>query len=181
MRIILVFVSTLDGKITKWGDPKVSAWTSGDDKKYFRKTWNDAKLIVMGSNTYLAEKLGTIKDQLIVVMTRLPSRYRDKEVKGSLEFSDESPSRLAARFEKANIETMVVVGGAHIATSFLEEGLIDEIWLTIEPRVFGKGGGFVIEKELDISLQLISCRQVNPEGTLITRYRVVKKSGPPDQ
>ena len=177
MRIILVFVSTLDGKITKWGDPKVSSWTSEEDKKYFRKTWNEAPVIIMGSNTFRAEKLGSDGDHPIVVMTRHPSAYKDKEERGRLEFSDESPSGLAARFEKAHFETMVVVGGAHIATSFLKAGLIDEIWLTIEPRIFGKGGNFVIEQELDLELRLISCEQVNPEGTLITKYKVLKESG----
>jgi dihydrofolate reductase len=177
MRIILVFVSTLDGKITRWGDPKVSSWTSEEDKKYFKKTWSESPLIVMGSNTYLAEKLGSERDHLIVVMTRHPSDYRDKEVTGRLEFSNESPVQLAARFEKANFTTMMVVGGPNIATSFLKADLIDEIWLTIEPKIYGKGGNFVIEQELDLELRLISCEQVNPEGTLITKYTVVKKSG----
>jgi dihydrofolate reductase len=175
MRIILVFVSTLDGKITRWGDPKVSSWTSEEDKKYFRKTWNEAPLIVMGSNTYRAEKLRSVKDHLIVVMTRHPSTCKDMEERGRLEFSDESPAQLAARFEKANFESMLVVGGAHIATSFLKAGLINEIWLTIEPKIFGKGGNFVIEQELDLELRLISCEQVNPEGTLITKYKVLPK------
>jgi dihydrofolate reductase len=180
MRIILVFVSTLDGKITKWGDPKVSSWTSQEDRNYFRRTWNEAPLIVMGSNTFMAEKLGSEKDHLIVVMTRHASSYKSKEVTGRLEFSDESPRQLAARFEKEKFGTMLVVGGAHIATSFLKEGLIDEIWLTIEPKIFGKGGNFVIEQELDLGLQLISCEQVNLNGTLITKYKVLKKSGAPD-
>jgi len=180
MRIVLVFVSTLDGKITRWGDPKVSSWTSEEDKKYFRKIWNEAPLIVMGSNTFQAEKLGSLKDHLIVVMTRHLSIFKDREVRGRLEFSDESPVKLVSRFEKANFGTMVVVGGAHIASSFLKAGLIDEIWLTIEPRIFGKGGSFVIEQELDLELRLISCERVNAEGTLITKYKVLKKSGIPD-
>jgi dihydrofolate reductase len=180
MRIILVFVSTLDGKITKWGDPKVSSWTSEADKKYFRKTWNEAPVIVMGSHTFLAEKLGSVREHLVIVMTRNPALYKDKEVKGHLEFSNESPARLAARFEQDNFETLLVVGGAHIATSFLKADLIDEIWLTIEPKIYGKGGNFVTEQELDLELRLISCEQVNPEGTLITKYKVLKKSGMPD-
>ena len=66
--------------------------------------------------------------------------------------------QLAARFEKENYGTMLVVGGAHIATSFLKEGLIDEIWLTIEPKIFGKGGNFVTEQELDLELQIDKLR-----------------------
>jgi dihydrofolate reductase len=70
---------------------------------------------------------------------------------------------------------MLVVGGAHIATSFLKEQLIDELWLTIEPKIFGVGGNFVIEEKLDIKLQLISCERVNLQGTLITIYSVIKE------
>jgi dihydrofolate reductase len=180
MRIILVFVSTVDGKITRWGDPKVSSWTSEEDKKYFREIWNEAPLIVMGSNTYRAEKLGSRRDHFIIVMTRHPSAYEEMEVKGRLEFTDESPARLVSRLKKASFRTMLVVGGAQIATSFLKAELIDEIWLTIEPKIFGKGGNFVIEQELDLELRLISCERVNAEGTLITKYKVLKKSGIPD-
>lgn len=64
---------------------------------------------------------------------------------------------------------MLIVGGAHIATSFLKEQLIDELWLTIEPNIFGTGGSFVIEEKLNINLQLISCERVNKQGTLIAK------------
>jgi dihydrofolate reductase len=70
---------------------------------------------------------------------------------------------------------MFVVGGAHIGTSFLKEQLIDELWLTIEPRIFGVGSNFAIEEKLDINLHLISCERINEQGTLITKYAVLKK------
>ena len=69
---------------------------------------------------------------------------------------------------------MLLVGGANVATSFLKEQLVDELWLTIEPKIFGTGGNFVIEEELDINLRLLSCEKVNDQGTLITKYAVVK-------
>ena len=55
MKTILIFVSTLDGKVTKWGDPQVRLWSSHQDQDYYTKVWNDSKLIVMGSNTFNAE------------------------------------------------------------------------------------------------------------------------------
>ena len=70
---------------------------------------------------------------------------------------------------------MVVFGSPHVATSFLKEQLIDELWLAIEPKIFGSGGNFVIEENLDINLRLISCEKVNEQGTLITKYAVMKK------
>jgi dihydrofolate reductase len=175
MKIVLVFVATLDGKVTKWGDPIVTSWSSQKDKEYFREIWNDSRLIVMGSTSFRSTRLKPSPEHLLVVMTRDPSKYKEKEVPGQLEFSDESPSRLAKRFETDGIEQMVVIGGSHVATSFFKDHLIDELWLTIEPRIFGTGGNFVTEEKLDIDLHLISCEKVNEQGTLITKYAVLRK------
>ena len=174
MKTILVFVSTLDGKVTKWGDPYIKAWSSQSDQDYFKKTWNDTRLIIMGSNTYNADPIKPSSDHLIVVMTRYPSKYRKNQTLGQLEFTNDSPVTLVERLKKEGQEQILVVGGAHIATSFLKEQLIDELWLTIEPKIFGSGGSFVIEEKLDINLQLISCESVNKQGTLIAKYAVIK-------
>jgi len=68
-----------------------------------------------------------------------------------------------------------VVGGPHIATSFLKEQLIDELWLTLEPKIFGTGGNFATDVKLDINLHLLHYEKVNEQGTLITKYAVLKK------
>ena len=175
MKTILVFVSTLDGKVTKWGESNVHLWSSQEDQKYFKKIWNDSKLLIMGSNTFNADPIKPTADQLLVIMTREPSKYKKYEVFGQLVFSDETPAQLSLRFEKEGYEQMTVVGGAHIGTSFLKEQLIDELWLTIEPRILGAGSNFAIEEKLDINLHLISCERVNEQGTLITKYTVFKK------
>lgn len=175
MKTILIFVSTLDGKVTKWGNPQVNSWSSHQDQDYYKKVWSDSRLIVMGSNTFDAEKRKPSPDHHLVVMTRHPDKYKSAEVPGQLEFTNESPSELAVRFKKEGKEQMLVVGGPHVATSFLKEQLIDELWLTIEPKIFGVGGNFATEEKLDINLRLIHFDRVNEQGTLITKYAVLKK------
>ena len=174
MKVVLVFVTTLDGKVTKWGDPHVKFWSSQKDQDYFNTIWNETKLIVMGSSTFKAEPIKPSKKHLLMVMTGHPSMYKDVEVSGQLEFTDKPAVQLVKRFEKEGHKLMLVVGGAHIATAFLKSQLIDELWLTIEPKIFGEGGNFVIEEKLDINLRLIQCEQVNKQGTLITKYEVLK-------
>ncbi|MEO5946794.1 MAG: dihydrofolate reductase [Chitinophagaceae bacterium] len=175
MKVILVFVSTLDGKITKWGNPHVKDWSSKKDQKYYKKLWNNAPLIIMGSSTFNAEHFPPSSNHLIVVLTKHLLKYKKYEVVGQLEFTDKTPLELTEQYQKKGFKTMVVVGGAHIATSFLKEQLIDELWLTIEPKIFGTGGNFVIEEQLDINLKLTSCDKVNEQGTLITKYTVIKE------
>ena len=175
MKIVLVFVSTLDGKVTKWGDPVVKRWSSQEDKDYFRKTMSDSKLIVMGSNTFNAEPMKPSEKHLIIVMTSKPSDYMEKQVSGQIEFTDESPAQIVERFGNGGYETMHVVGGPKVATSFLKAQLVDELWLTIEPKIFGKGDILVSHELLDIELKMITCERVNELGTLIAKYMVVKK------
>ncbi|HXB30351.1 MAG TPA: hypothetical protein VNW49_11060, partial [Puia sp.] len=59
-------------------------------------------------------------------------------------------------------------------TSFLQAQLIDEIWLTIEPKIFGVGDNFATGTKLDIDLHLIQSEKVNDQGTLITKYAVLR-------
>ncbi len=128
----------------------------------------------MGSNTFNFEPVKANPNHLLIIMTKEPSKYKNYEILGQLEFRSESPVNLTKHFEMEGNENMLVVGGPHIATSFLKEQLIDEFWLTIEPKIFGAGGNFVIEEKLDINLQLINCESVNKQGTLFTKYAVIK-------
>ena len=68
------------------------------------------------------------------------------EVPGQIEFTNESPVELTTRFKSKGHKQMLVVGGPHVATSFLKEQLIDELWLTIEPKIFGTGGNFATDE-----------------------------------
>ncbi len=174
MKKILVFVSTLDGKITQWGRSPVKDWTSEEDQQYFHKTWNDSTLIVMGSSTYNVAPMKPSPEHHLVIMTSTPDKYKDQEVAGQVEFTDKSPAQLVAHYEKLGVTQMTVVGGSHIATSFFKSECIDEVWLTIEPKIFGTGGSFVSEEKLNVNLELIEMEKVNEKGTLITKYAVIK-------
>jgi dihydrofolate reductase len=174
MKVILVLVISLDGKITKWGNPLVNEWTSQEDKDYFQSLWKSSPLIVMGSNTYRAGKVAHVEGQRIIVMTRFPADYKETGAEKRFEFTDETPQDLVSRLRGENVQQMIVVGGAQVATSFLKATLADELWLTIEPNLFGLGGNLVEEEKLDIRLELLHVEKAGPRGTLFTKYRVLK-------
>jgi dihydrofolate reductase len=175
MKAILIFVSSLDGKITRWGDPMIRSWSSRDDQKYFDTVWKDTRVIIMGSATYNPAPVKASPDHLFIVLTRNPGKYSSSNIPGLLEFTDESPEHLLSRFVNQE-KNVLIVGGAQIATAFLKEQLIDELWLTIEPKIFGNGTSFVASEKLDIDLNLISTERVNERGTLINKYSVFKVS-----
>jgi dihydrofolate reductase len=174
MKTILIFVSSLDGKVTKWGEPNVRSWSSHQDQDYYKNVWNESRLIIMGSATFNADTFNPSPNHLIIVMTSQPDRYKSFQVPGQMEFTSETPVELSSRFTNKGHEKMLVIGGPHIATSFLEEKLVDELWLTIEPRIFGTGQNFATGAKLDINLRLMQSEKVNEQGTLINKYAVLK-------
>jgi dihydrofolate reductase len=178
MKITLIFVSTVDGKITKWGNPDVRKWSSKDDKDHFRRAWEGSRLIVMGSNTYKASPPEPSSKRLIVVVTNHPDKYQEHVIPGQVEFKNELPGKLVLDLENEGYNEMLLVGGPQLATSFLRHHLVDELWLTIEPKIFGQGGTLATDQKLENNLRLISCEKLNEQGTLLVRYAFLKTNEP---
>jgi len=174
MKVTLIFVSTLDGKTTRWDDPIVKKWTSSQDKRYFQQTWDNAPLIVIGSSTFDVDPIKPSEKHLLIVMTSHPEKYQSYKVVGQLEFTAASPAEIFSRYKKAGYQQMLVAGDAHVATSFIKAKLIDELCLTLEPKIFGYGSNLVAEEKLDIELKLLSSEKVNERGTLINKYMIIK-------
>ena len=84
MKTILIFVSTLDGKVTKWGEPHVSSWSSHQDQDYYKNVLNESRLIVMGSNTFNADTFNPSANHQLIIMTRHRDKYKSLEVLGRL-------------------------------------------------------------------------------------------------
>jgi dihydrofolate reductase len=180
MKIILIHVSSVDGKLTKWKGKNVYEWSSPEDFLYFKQTIAENNLVVMGSGTFDDVKdnkkagLKPEKERLRIILTSKPKTYDTYVIPGQMEFSDETPKKLIQRLEKNGFTQMILVSGGKVATSFFRDGLIDELWLTIEPRIFGIGEPLVQEEKLDISLQLNEIKKLNANGALLLKYNVYK-------
>lgn len=180
MKIILIDVSSLDGKLTKGHDENIYEWSSPEDFAHFQKTKEENNLLVMGSGTFDKVKdiekarLQAEERRLRIVLTSKPEKYQQYVVPGQLEFSKEKPKQLIERLEKCGYKQLLLVSGGNVATSFFKEKLIDELWLTIEPKIFGKGEPLVQEEQFDITLQLIKHKLLNKQGTLLLKYKILK-------
>lgn len=176
MKIIMVMLATVDGKTTQGNNSNIYTWTSKEDQKYFFSLIKKSNLIVMGRTTYEAVRsiIKMEKNKLRIILTRQPKKYLSQSIPGKLEFSPELPSQLVKRLAKLGYKKMLLVGGSVINGLFLKENLVDEFYLTIEPRIFGAGKNIVDGQLLNRSLKLISSRKLNKKGTLLLKYKINK-------
>lgn len=175
MKITMVMLMTVDGKTTQGDNENIYTWTSPEDQKHFFSLIKKNNLIVMGRKTFEASRpvIKLEKGKLRIVLTHHPEKYSKESVKGQLEFSNETPEKLVKRMEGFGYKKILLVGGATINGLFLKENLVDELYLTIEPKIFGSGKNIVEGQLLDRFLQLINVKKLNKKGTLLLRYKII--------
>lgn len=173
MRIIIPTVMSADGRITKGDNGNVHDWSSQEDFQFFNNLVDQHKVLVMGRRTYEAVQPVPSPDKLRIVLTTQPDQFSKQVVPGALEFMNRDPKKVIQELTERGYETALLVGGAPVHAAFLQAGLVDELYLTIEPALFGAGRPF-IEGAVDTSMKLLEVKQLNDKGTLLLHYQVIK-------
>jgi dihydrofolate reductase len=170
VKIILLAVVTIDGKLAR-NERHFVDWSSPEDKKLFFSTTRKAGVLIVGHNTFKTFP-SPLPGRLHVVLTRDTSDKVD--VPGVVEYTSKSPQEIVADLEGRGYSEAVMAGGAGANILFLKAGLVDEIWLTIEPLIFGTGIDLFKGAEFDLRTSLISVEQLNERGTVHLKYLVKK-------
>jgi dihydrofolate reductase len=170
VKIILLAVVTIDGKLAR-NERHFVDWSSPEDKKLFFSTTRKAGVLIVGHNTFKTFP-SPLPGRLHVVLTRDTSDKVD--VPGVVEYTDRSPQEIVADLEGRGYSEAVMAGGSGANALFIEAGLVDEIWLTIEPLIFGTGIDLFKGAEFDLRTSLISVEQLNERGTVHLKYLVKK-------
>jgi len=157
---------TLDGKIAKNSD-HFPDWTSREDKKYFAKVSREAGVVIMGDKTFFTFP-SPLKERLNVVFTL---EENQKEIEG-VKWVKGEPENVLKELEKMGYTSAILGGGSFINGMFLEHKLVDEIHITVEPKIFGDGLG-LFKGDFDVNLKLIDCEKIN-ENSVVLKYKVEK-------
>lgn len=169
MKTVLMMAITLDGKIAKTSNHPAN-WTSKADKKIFVSETKKAGVIVMGLTTY--QTIGRpLPGRLNVVMDFEPEKYEG--IPGELEYTKSQPKELLKELADRGFNTVILGGGASINGLFLKENLIDELWLTIEPKIFGEGLSLFSGADMNLDIELIESKKLD-DNVLWVRYKVIK-------
>ncbi len=87
-----------------------------------------------------------------------------------LRFTDLSPAQLLKELEQEGYQELAICGGSSIYTMFLKAGLVDTIYLTMEPKLFGQGIKLFNDK-LKADLELKTVKNLD-EKVVLLEYQV---------
>lgn len=169
-KFIAIAAITLDGKIAK--DPKhFSNWTSKEDKLFMRALLAKCDVVIVGNNTYKTAVKPLSKRNCIVF-----SRSAGKLVSKSANLLYVDPVKINFKnlITKLGYKRIALLGGAQTYSYFLENNLIDGLYLTLEPLAFGGGINLFSNKKIgDFKFKLISVKKLNQKGSILLHYKKI--------
>ena len=166
MRCVAIAATTIDGKIAL-DQGHFSDWTSPEDKDFLHEMLDKSDVIVVGNNTYKTAIEPLSKRNCIVLTSSvaMTERKSDKLLLWN-------PATVQHSNVLQNVGMIAVLGGTQTYTYFLENDLLDEIYLTIEPIIFGRGLNLFETKEsFETRFKLESTKQLNDKGSLLLHYK----------
>lgn len=169
MQVTLYMATTINGFIAS--ETHDTPWTDAEWDSYSSKVKEIGNLIV-GKVTYdfmasdgSYEKLGNPTVVCLTKSVNNPSSNNHFFVK-------DFPSAIKLLAER-EFGHVLVGGGGFCDTAALESGLIDEIYIDLEPVLFGKGIPLFRPSNTNLKLQLVDHKQIGESGIQL-HYRVIK-------
>lgn len=171
MIVSLIAAVSADGKIAQRSGQSSLDWTSKEDTQFFVSKTKEIGTVVMGNTTWLT--FGKpLKGRRLVVLTRDIGGVPAPRIEG-VEFVNEPVTDLVARLEREGVTALAVCGGANVYAQFLQAGLVNELYLTVEPVLFGDG--VPLAAGIDrINMELVESTMLGAASVLL-HYRVASK------
>lgn len=167
MKTFIIAAITADGFVGTDAHHLSTTWSTAADKQFFVQKTKEAGAAVFGRTTFdtFNRKLS---DRRTIVLTTRPESITVKGV----ETTSESPADLIARLDREGQQTLAICGGANVYAQFLQQDLVDEIFLNVHPVLFGKGVP-LLKDAVYRKLELLETKDIGDQ-TVLLHYRVLR-------
>lgn len=161
MQVTLIFAQTIDGYIARTEHDRSFDWTSPEDKAFYISHLRESDTVIMGSKTMdTFERFPRGKH--FVVLTRKPNEYQNpKPDIIRVTPTNDSPQEICRMLAAQGAEKVLVAGGASVYRQFLAAGVVDRVFITIEPILFGGGIKCIDKPLLDTGLFSLFLQKVH--------------------
>lgn len=164
-RYIAFVAASVDGRISL-SSKRPPRWTSKEDWKFFQKSLAHIDAVVVGRNTYESVAKRLQKRNTFVLSSRPKTLTR----RGTVTFVNPAKVHLPKLLERC--KSVAVIGGGAVYRFMLESKLLDEIFVTVEPLIFGRGKEMFVGGARTTRVGLLSVKRLNRSGTLLLHYQI---------
>lgn len=167
-KYILLAAVTLDGKIARH-DNHFTNWTSREDKQHLRNILDKCDVIIVGNKTYKTA-YHRLRKRNCIVFTRTVKNTKQENAR-CLYVNAENVD-IKSLIAQKKYKNICILGGTSIYSFALENNMVDEIYLTIEPYIFGNGLSLFDAKiKNKRKFKLVSIKKLNSKGSILLQYK----------
>ena len=179
MLVTLIVATSQDGFISPADRVKLPSthWTSEEDHQFFVKKTQEIGVMIMGRSTY--DTIGRpLPGRISVVMTRDSETEAEKArqklkmdwLPNNLRFTSKSPQQILQALATEGYQQVSICGGASIYRLFMDQGLVNEMFITVEPVTFGQGIKLFEDQAVFDQFQLTEEKSLNQQGTKLQHW-----------
>jgi len=162
---------TLDGFIAHPDGSFGGFLAEGDHVADFLASYASYDTVLMGRKTYEVGLAVGVTDPYPTMKPYVFSRTIERSPDPRVEIVAEGAGDLVRMLKDRPGKDIWLCGGAELAGSLFDEGLIDEVVVKLNPRIFGSGIPLVAGGERRVSLELREAK-VYGSGVVLLTYAV---------
>ncbi|MBN1168764.1 dihydrofolate reductase [Candidatus Woesebacteria bacterium] len=173
MKVIQQNAISVDGYIA--GPNHDISWTSIESWEDFINLTNETGNLVLGRVTYgLMQSAGELEHFKKIQVVALTTNDQLVEKKDNIIVTNKSPKETLKLLKEKGHKKVLIGGGGRLNASFLEAGLIDEIYLNVHPLVLTQGTPlYTVYKNNKLDLKLLNTKKLSTQVTQF-HYKVIK-------
>ena len=192
MTLIMYMAVSIDGIAALDGKNGIERYGSQEDHDFFLAGAKSCDAVIMGKNTAASFKVYGLPN---FILTHDPdllqaknsqqaknpagaeaakAQGQDQDARGSVRpcervYLSGQPQEVCKALEARGIKKAALLGGPSTNLQFLRAGLVDEIYLTVEPVTLGRGIRFLNEP-LESFWTLADTKVLNERGAIVLHY-----------
>ncbi|MBR5966608.1 MAG: dihydrofolate reductase [Treponema sp.] len=177
MKMILYMAVSIDGIAALDDEHGIEEYGSPEDRDFFLGRAKKCGAVVMGRKT-ARHKVGGVPNIVLTHSAKdcrgkpdndTGARDNDSGADGRIYMSG-SAQEVYDKIAAMGFKKVALLGGPATNEQFLRAGLVDEIFLTVEPVTIGRGIHFA-NQPLETRWTLAGVKKLNKQGTLVLHYK----------
>ena len=171
MNISVYLASSVNGMISNKAN--VPNWLSQEYGQGFLAICQRMKAVVMGKTTYeilIPDHLPLKSEGTLIVLTHDSAA---KPSQSNVVFTDKTPQEIVRILEARGHHEAVIIGGTQTLSAFVKSGMVDELYLVVEPVLFGAGLPLLRDVDAEYKMTLLDVQKLNTH-TVQLHYRLIQ-------